>query len=495
MFQNIMICLSALMTLQNLLFMCAGTFFGILVGAIPGLTGTMAVSLLVPLTYTMDPLSGISMLCGIYNGAIYGGSISAILFRIPGTPAACATIFDGYPMTKQGRGEAALELAVSSSTFGGFFSVFMLLLIAPVLAKFALMFGPAEYFWVAVFGMSMLVSLSEGSMIKSLISGMLGLFLSQVGMDPANGVSRFTFDSMYLMGGLELVPVLIGMFALPEVFTLLEKQITKNEYYHYASQEKVRLFGMFRTYWKTHVRGAIIGTIVGIIPAAGGNIASFISYDQAKRASKDPDSFGKGNPEGVVASEVANNAITGGSFVPLLTLGIPGSTTTAAIMGAFLIHGINLGPQLFNKDPGLVYGLIWALLLTNFIMCALGFYGSKIFRRALMIPDSVLAPLIVVFAVIGSYSINSNMFDVAMLISFGIFGYFCNKFHFPLTPIVLGLILGPIMEANLLRALTISMGNVFYLFSSPFSMIIIALTVFSLGRAVYVKTKRQKSDQ
>lgn len=490
MLDNIFIGLNTLMTLENILFMCAGTFFGILVGAIPGLTGTMAVSLLVPLTYAMDPLSGISMLCGIYNGAIYGGSIAAILFKIPGTPAACATIFDGYPMTKQGRGEKALELSVSSSTFGGIFSVFVLLLVAPILAKFALMFGPAEYFWVAVFGMSMLVSLTEGSMVKGLISGMFGLFLSQVGMDPANGVPRFTLDSMYLMGGLELVPVLIGMFALPEVFGLLENPMSKDNYKKDVGGEKVHLFGSFGTYWKTHVRGALIGTVVGIIPAAGGNIASFISYDQAKRASKDPDSFGKGNPEGVIASEVANNAITGGSFVPLLTLGIPGSTTTAAIMGAFLIHGVNLGPQLFNKDPGLVYGLIWALLLTNFVMCAFGFYGSKLFRKALLIPDSILAPLIVVFAVIGSYSINSNMFDVVMLISFGILGYFCNKFHFPLTPIVLGLILGPIMESNLLRALTISRGNAFYLVSSPFSLIIIAITLLSLGRSIYVKVKK-----
>ncbi len=473
--------------------MIVGTFFGILVGRDSRSDRTMAVSLLVPITYAMNPLSGIAMLCGIYNGAIYGGSISAILFRIPGTPAACATIFDGHPMTRQGRAARALELSVSSSTFGGIFSVFMLLLIAPILAKFALMFGPAEYFWVAIFGMSMLVSLSEGSMVKGVISGLIGLFLSQIGIDPANAVPRFTFGRVQLMGGLELVPVLIGVFALPEVFKLLEKPAGKErltEEYKYAITEKVRLFGMFRSYWKTHVRGAVIGTIVGIIPAAGGNIASFISYDQAKRASKNPESFGQGNPEGIIASEVANNAITGGSFVPLLTLGIPGSTTTAAIMGAFMIHGINLGPQLFTKDPGLVYGLMWALLLTNIAMCFLGFYGSKLFQRALQIPDVILAPLIVAFATIGSYSIKSNMFDVIMLMLFGTLGYFFNKFAFPLTPMVLGLILGPIMESNLLRALTISRGSISGLFDSVFSWVIILITAFSLYSALRSKFKK-----
>jgi putative tricarboxylic transport membrane protein len=491
MFENIIASAGTLFTINNIFFMFVGTFFGILVGAIPGLTGTMAVSLLVPVTYAMDPLAGLSMLCGIYNGAIYGGSISAILFRIPGTPAACATVFDGYPLTRQGKSALAMELSVSSSTFGGIFSVLMLLFIAPTLAKFALMFGPAEYFWVAIFGMSMLVSLTENSMIKGVISGLLGLFLSLVGMDPANGVLRFTFENVNLIGGIELVPVLIGLFALPEVFGLLEKPVAKQQK-NFNEKNKVRLFGEFFTYWKTYIRGAIVGTIVGIIPAAGGNIASYISYDLAKRGSKIPESFGKGNPEGVVASEAANNAITGGSFVPLLTLGIPGSTTTAAIMGAFMIHGINLGPQLFTTSPNLVYGLMWALLFTNFIMCFLGFYGSKIFQKALSIPDIIVAPLIVVFAVIGCYSIKSNMFDVFVLILCGVMGYFFNKFEFPLTPMILGLILGPIMEVNLLRAIAISKGSVFYLFSSPFSLAIISITLFSLYRSISYRKKKNK---
>ena len=492
MLENILLGLQGLCTIESVIFMILGTGVGILVGGIPGLTGSMTIALLIPLTYTMEPIPALAMLCGIYNGAIYGGSISAILFRIPGTPAACATVFDGYEMTKQGRSERALELAVSGSTFGGMFSVAILIVAAPALAKFALMFGPAEYFWVAVFGLSILVSLSEGSIIKGVISGLLGLFLSLVGMDPNTAVSRFVLEdipaigsfklSTQLLSGFELVPILVGLFALPEVFAMLEHPAEKKNLTPVVDQqkEKVRPFNLFPKMWRTYLRSSIIGTIVGIIPAAGGNIASFISYGQAKRASKHPETYGHGEPDGVLASETANNAITGGSFVPLLALGIPGSTTTAVIMGAFMIQGINLGPQLFNSNPQLVYALMMSLLLTNIIMLLMGYYGSRLFRKSLLIPDIILAPVVMAFAVVGAYAIRNNMFDVAMLFFFGIVGYIMTKLQYPLAPLVLGLILGEILESNLLRALTISHGSIMGLFNSPISFVLIALTLFSL---------------
>ncbi len=493
MLDNILMGLSALCNIETILLMLAGTFAGIVVGGIPGLNGSMAIALLIPITYAMNPVAALAMLCGIYNGAMYGGSISAVLFGIPGTPAACATIIDGHTMAKKGQALRALELSASGSCFGGIFSVMILIVAAPTLARFALKFGPAEYFWVGMFGLSIIVSLSNDSMIKGLITGFFGLFLAMVGQDPNTAVGRFLLRaipklgtlkvSTQLLSGLELVPVLVGLFALPEVFHMLEhsgeeRHIDTSAKIDYT--EKVRLFDQFPKRWFNYLRSAIIGTIVGIIPAAGGNIAAFISYDMAKRSSKDPGSFGKGNPDGVLASETANNGVTGGSFVPLLSLGVPGSTSTAVIMGAFMIQGINLGPSIFNTNAELVYALMVALLLTNIPMVFIGFYGSRLFSKSLNMPQNVLAPVILAFSVVGSYAIRYNMFDVIVLFFFGLLGYLMNKFKFPMAPLVLGLILGSIVEQNLLRALTVSHGSVLGLLNSPISWVMFLLVVLCI---------------
>lgn len=494
MLSNILMGLSALANVEAILLMIVGTLAGIVVGGIPGLNGSMAIALLIPITYAMDPVAALAMLCGIYNGAMYGGSISAILFGIPGTPAACATIIDGHPLAKKGQALRALELSASGSCFGGIVSVFILIVAAPTLAKFALKFGAAEYFWVGMFGLSIIVSLSNDSMIKGLITGFFGLLLAMIGQDPNTAVARFVLRfipkigtlkvSTQLLGGLELVPVLVGLFALPEVFHMLEHSGEEKKVdtasVNINFKEKVHLFDQFPKRWVNYVRSAIIGTIVGIIPAAGGNIASFISYDVAKRSSKDPGSFGKGNPDGVLASETANNGVTGGSFVPLLSLGVPGSTSTAVIMGAFMIQGINLGPSIFNTNAELVYALMMALLLTNIPMVFIGFYGSKLFSKSLNMAQNVLAPLILAFAVVGSYAIRYNMFDVIVLFFFGLLGYLMNKFKFPMAPLVLGLILGSIVESNLLRALTLSHGAVTGLVNSPISWVLFILVILCL---------------
>ena len=482
MLENIFLGIKSLASIKNFFYMVFGTGTGITIGAIPGLTGTMAVALLVPVTFVLSPITGLAMLAGIYNGAIYGGSISAILLRIPGTPAGCVTIFDGFEMTKKGESALALEAAISSSVCGGLISVIVLLLVAPPLARIALMFGPAEYFWVAVFGLTIIVSLSPGSIIKGMISGFMGLFFAVIGLDPLTAFPRFTFSSPNLLGGVDLISVLIGLFALPQAFCLMEQVRKGDLQVSQVSQDnkRAKLFGLFPKLWRTYIRSSIIGTVVGIIPAAGGNIASFIGYDQAKRWSSEGHKFGTGIPEGVVASEAANNGITGGSFVPLLTLGIPGSTTTAAIMGAFLIHGLNLGPQLFTKHPEIVYSLIVALFFTNIIMLFMGYYCSTFFTKILKIPNVILSPLIIVFSVVGSYAMRSNLFDVFMLFFFGVLGYFMEKLDYPLAPLVLGLILGPLAEANLQRALTISQGSVGGLFNSFISFLFIALSLISL---------------
>ena len=480
MFENFLLGLGALLTIENALFMVLGTVIGILAGAIPGLSSTLAISLLVPVTFVMQPLPALAMLGGIYNGGMFGGSISAALFNVPGAAAACVTVFDGYPMSRRGESARALQLAVLASFVGGIISVLALALLAPPLAKLVLMFGPSEYFWVAVFGISIVVSLSSDSMIKGLLAGLMGMFCAQVGMDPATAYPRFDFGRVELASGFLLTAVLLGMFSIPSAISLIEGDKGEESYdAALKSKEKVRLFSWFLPYWKTYIRSAVIGVIVGIIPAAGGNIASFVAYDTEKKLNKSPERFGKGAPEGVIASEAANNGVTGGSFIPLLTMGIPGSPSAAAIMGAFMVQGLVLGPQLFTTKPDIVYGLIWSLLITNIIMLFAGFYGAKLVAKALNLKKEILAPMIMAFSILGVYSMRSNLFDVYVMIGFGVMGYVMKRFGYPASAFILGYILSPLAESNLLRALKLSGGSVSGLFNSPLSFLMIGLTILS----------------
>ena len=500
MIQNIVSGLGAIATFENLIFMVVGTIVGILAGAIPGLSSTLAISLLVPVTFVMEPLPALAMLAGIYNGGMYGGSISSTLFNVPGAASAAVTAFDGHPMTMQGKSARALQLGVLSSFTGGIISVLALVMLAAPLAKVVLMFGPAEYFWVAIFGISIVVSLSSEGMIKGLIAGLLGLAAAQVGMDPATAFPRFDFGNVYMSGGFQLTSVLLGMFSIPSAISLLEKKAKAHEEISVeATETKVKLFSCFRPYWATYIRSSIIGVVVGIIPAAGGNIASFIAYDTTKKLSKHPETFGKGDPEGIISSEAANNAVTGGSFVPLLTMGIPGSPSAAAIMGAFMVQGLVLGPQLFTTNAKLVYGLMWSMLFTNIIMLFAGFYGAKIVRKALAVDREILAPLIFAFSVIGCYSVRNSMFDVRVMIIFGIIGYFMKRYGYPASAFILGYILADLLESNLLRALSLSGGNPFTaLFNSKLSFLMIALTLISVLTPIFTswlgKRKQAKAN-
>ena len=483
MWSNIVAALPLLFSLKGIIAMVVGVILGSSIGALPGLSATMGVALVLPFTFTMPPEIGLLLIAGIYNGAIYGGSITAILIRVPGTPASCATIFDGYPMVQQGRANEALEAAISSSTFGGVLSALALLFIAPPLAAFSLAFGPAEYFWLAVFGLTIIISLSSESLVKGLLSACLGLFIALIGQDPVTARVRFTFGITDLIGGVELVSFLIGLFSIPQALTLVEKHgqgiVLKGQ--NQETLGKVRLFQHFPRLWRTYIRSSIIGTVIGIIPGAGANIASFIGYNEARRNSKDRDKFGTGLVEGVVGSEAANNAVTGGSLIPLLTLGIPGNAVSAIVLGGLMIHGLTVGPQLFNNNPDIVYTFMMGMLVTNVIMLVCGYYGARAFVNVVRVPNHILAPIVIVLSVIGSFAIRNSMFDVAMMLFFGVIGYLMQKGEYPLAPAVLALILGPMAESNLRRAMLMGGGSLRFLFRSTVSWILIIITLISVA--------------
>jgi len=483
--------LSALMDPAVLFSITAGTIVGIIVGAIPGLTATMAVALLIPVTFGMPPLVGLALMGGVYSGGMYGGAISSILLSTPGTPAAAATAFDGYPMTKQGKGGTALTVATWASFWGGIFSTVALLLMAPALAKFSLRFGPPEYFVLAIMGLSSIVTLTKGSMVKGLMSGFLGLVLATIGMDPISGYMRFTFNVVDLYDGIPFMPALIGLFSVSQILDLTaETHIVEDLNDTIASIKRSRLP---KGLGPTITKGSIIGTIVGMLPGAGATIAAFISYNFAKQSSKDSDTFGKGNPKGVAASESANNGCVGGSLIPLLTLGIPGNSVAAALMGGLLIQGLIPGPELFSKYGAMTYGFILSLFLANIIFLVLGLYLAPYFAKVTSTPNALLIPGIAILSVIGSYAINNNMFDVWLMIGFGICGYFLEKGGFSTGALVLGLILGPIAELGFGQSLIMAGGSPMIFFERPLCILLWVITLLLMIPAFAGNFKKAKN--
>ena len=483
--------LSALMDPAVLFSITAGTIVGIIVGAMPGLTATMAVALLIPVTFGMPPLVGLALMGGVYSGGMYGGAISSILLSTPGTPAAAATAFDGYPMTKQGKGGTALTVATWASFWGGIFSTVALLLMAPALAKFSLRFGPPEYFVLAIMGLSSIVTLTKGSMVKGLISGFLGLVLATIGMDPISGYMRFSFNVVDLYDGIPFMPALIGLFSVSQILDLTaETHIVEDLNDTIASIKRSRLP---KGLGPTITKGSIIGTIVGMLPGAGATIAAFISYNFAKQSSKDSDTFGKGNPKGVAASESANNGCVGGSLIPLLTLGIPGNSVAAALMGGLLIQGLIPGPELFSKYGAMTYGFILSLFLANIIFLVLGLYLAPYFAKVTSTPNALLIPGIAILSVIGSYAINNNMFDVWLMIGFGICGYFLEKGGFSTGALVLGLILGPIAELGFGQSLIMAAGSPMIFFERPLCILLWVITLLLMIPAFAGNFKKAKN--
>lgn len=456
-----------------LILLVIGTFLGIVFGAIPGLTAALGVALVLPFTFAIPASQGIALLLGVYVGGISGGLISAILLNIPGSPAALVTCFDGSPMVRQGRPADALIIGVFASLIGGLFSAVALILIAPMLAKVALMFGPWEYFAMGIMGLSVVISLCSEEKIKGFIAAIIGMLLAMVGIDSVSGVQRFTFGLWEMNAGLDVLAVLMGLFAITEILTQLK---LLGEKYSVMKIQKMRFWptrNMLKGTKKTFVSGSIIGTVIGILPGIGQTTSSLLSYTTARQLSKHPEKFGTGIPEGVVASETANNACCGGALIPMLTLGVPGDLVTAILMGGLIVHGLQPGPLLFKTDVSIIGVVFVSFFLANIVMYIMQMGLMRVFIRALTIPLNFLFPIILLMCVVGTITVNNRIFDSWILVIVGIIGYFLINNRFPLAPIVLGYILGGIIESNLRTALIQSSGNVAVLANKPIAIVLL----------------------
>jgi putative tricarboxylic transport membrane protein len=454
-----------------------GILFGIIVGAIPGLSATMGVALLVPLTFIMQPSQGLLMLVGIFCGAVYGGSISAILFRVPGTAAAVMTMIDGNEMTKKGQSQKALQASIWASFVGGVMSAFALMFFAPALAIVALKFGPTEYFALALCGLTIISTLEASNLVKGLISGIFGLLVGTIGLDPMTGYPRFTLGQADLFDGVQLIPALIGLFSLPEILSIVKrrgsvKMIEGAELIDEGlTKEEIRRTAPLLA------KTGVMGVIIGVLPGAGGVISSIIAYSEAKRTSKNPELFGTGIVEGVIAPEAANNGSSAASLVPMLTLGIPGSATAAIFLGAMTIHGLRPGPLLFQANSSVVYGLLVGTFYVQIIMLIFGLFGARYFARLVQIPAVFIAPSIALFSIVGAYAMGTNMFDVWIMFIFGIIGTLMKRYGFSPAALLLALVLGPILEENMAASLQISGGSLWIFVNRPLTLIIYAVTI------------------
>lgn len=483
---------TAIFTGKIMLLIFAGTVLGIIFGAIPGITVTMGVALFLPITFGMDALEAICLLLALYIGGTSGGLISAILLRIPGTPASIATTFDGHPLAMQGQAGKALGVGIVYSFVGGMFSVIVLMLLAPSLATIALEFGPYEYFAIALFSLTMIASLSGKSMVKGGVSAIMGVIFAFVGMAPITGFPRFTFGFDELADGFSLLPALIGLFAVSQI--LEDACKNKREEEAKAFNYSIKGFGFSWKEFKEQkwncLLSSLIGTGIGILPGLGGGICNLVAYGAVQKYSKYPEKFGTGVIDGVVASETSNNASTGGAMIPLLTLGIPGDNTTAMILAGFMIHGITPGPLLFDTNGPIVYGVFAALIVSNIVMLVAEFWGLRLFVRILSVPKNVLLPIVGVMCVIGAYGVNNRIFDIWTMLGFGVLGFVMKRFAIPLAPIILGFILCPILETNLRRGLQKSGGSLLPFFTEPISCAFIAITIVVVLGIAYKEIKK-----
>ena len=467
-----------------------GLAAGIVLGAMPGLTGSAGIAIAIPLTFVMDPISAILMLTGIYIGSVFGGSITAILFNTPASPEAACTTLDGYPMAKRGEGGKALGAAVGASAFGGAVSVLFLALMAPPLARVALTFGAAEYFALAFIGISVISSLEAKSYWKSLCVGLMGLMLAIVGLDPLSAATRFTFGVSGLIAGFHFMPVIIGMFAIGEILTRAESRgLGVFEFGGEISKMKVSVQLPSLKEWLgvrwSLFRGILVGLIIGILPGVGATTAAFVAYSEEVRWSKDPKKYGTGVMEGIVAPESSTNVAACGSMIPLLALGIPGSASTAVMIGGLMIHGIRPGPLMMVQQREMVYAIFVTMFLANVATLVLGVFAVRFFAAALKVHYTILAPIIAVLCVIGVFSLNNSTFEVTMLIYFGILGYFFKKYDFPVAPLIIGMVLGSLAETNLRRALALTQGDVFATFTRPITAFLMLLGIASLAYGFY----------
>lgn len=462
--------------LANLL----GVALGIVFGALPGLTAVMGVALLIPLTFGLPPVVAFSSLLGMYCGAIYAGSITAILVSTPGTAAAAATMLEGPRLTARGESLRALEMTTVASFVGGVFSCFILAGVAPQLARFALNFSAPEYFALGIFGLTIVATLSEGALLKGCIAACLGLLIAMVGMDPLTGNLRLTFDSANLINGVSLIPALVGLYALSQVFLTCEDVFRGKRLSAVNISRKGISLAEIWANRSALLRGSLIGTFIGIVPATGSGTASFAAYSEAKRNSRHPEAFGNGAIEGLAATESANNAVTGGALIPLLTLGIPGDVVTAVILGALMIQGMTPGPLLFQEQGALVYSIFISLLLANVFMLVLGMASVRGFSKIVSIPGGILMPLVTTLCVVGGYALNNSNFDLGVMAVFGILGWIMTKASIPLAPLLLAMILSGIIETNFRRALSISDNDYTVFLTRPVCAVFLCISLFIL---------------
>ena len=486
--------LQDLMEVQTIIALLVGILGGMLIGALPGLSGTMGVALLIPVTFGMDPIAALTMLTVIYTTSTYGGSFSAILLHTPGTPANAATTIEGYQMTLQGKGLKALGIATVSSVIGGTFSAIALILLAPPLAQISLKFSAPEYFLIALFGLTIIGSLSSGSVLKGIISGVLGLAIAMIGSDLSTGYPRFTFGVTSLESGISLIPAMIGFFSISQVMILSEKIGKKGAtVVNEIKGKALPTLSEFKRILPTIIRSSFLGLFVGILPGAGGDIGAWVGYNEAKRFSKHPEEFEHGSIEGLAGAEAANNAVTGGALIPMLTLGIPGSALTAVLMGGLLIQGLRPGHELFTIHAEITYAVMFGFLIANLLMGVFGLMLAPYIVKVAQVPHQILTPIIVVLSVVGAYTMSNNIFDVYVMAFFGLIGFFMRKFGFNPAPVVLALVLGPLIENSFVQTVVLSKGNMIgYIMGRPICIIILALIIMALLTPFILSWRQRK---
>ena len=494
--ENILSIITSILTVKTLLLILGGTAFGILIGAIPGLTVNLAVAVMIPVTFYLSPVEAMAFLISIYKSGTFGGSISAILIGTPGTPAAAATAIDGYALTKKGRAGEALSMALYASVFADVISNVVLIALASKVAGIALKFGPAEYTLLVLFSLIIISGVSSKTPVQGLLATFIGLALSIIGMDPVNGSARFTFGSMNLLGGISFIPMLIGLFAVSEVF---------QEYSHYikdnyqkliegvGNQKRISIKEFF-SHIKTLIKSSLIGVFIGALPGSGSAIAAFLSYSEAKRASKKPEEFGEGSLDGIAASESGNNGVCGATLIPLLTLGIPGDAVTAIMFGALMMQGIVPGPLVFKNQGNVITGIYITLFIASIFMLVLGSIFNRYSVKILNIKKNILFPIVFVLCFAGTYATRGSMFDVAIMLIFGVVGYLLKKFNIQVAPIIIAFIIGPMLESSTRQALILSDGSMKIFFSSTISILFAVLILASIAFFIRSTFKNKKTE-
>lgn len=489
--------LADVLTIKTLFIVLAGTAFGILMGAIPGLTVNLAVAVAIPVTFYLNPVEAMALMISIYKGGTYGGSISAILLGTPGTPAAAATVIDGYALAKKGQAGKALSTALYSSTFADIISNIVLILLASTIARFALKFGPAEYTMLVLFALIIIGGITSNKPIKGIIASFIGLAISVVGMDPVNGTSRFVFGSVNLLKGISFIPMLIGLFAVSEVllqYVNTVRGVTKDEDDHTkAKYSPIKIKEFFKNI-KILVKSSLMGVFIGALPGSGSAIAAFLSYGEAKRASKKPEEFGEGSIEGIAACEAGNNGVCGATMIPLLTLGIPGDAVTAIMFGALMLQGITPGPLVFQQHGEIIKGIFVTLFVASLFMLLIGSLFNRYLVKVIKIKKNVLFPIVFLLCCVGTYAISGSMYDILIMLIFGVIGYILKAIDIKVAPIVIAFILGPMIERSVRQALILSDGSLGIFFSSAISIVFSVLIVVSIAFFVRraLKNKKQK---